>query len=211
MKIFLIILVSIVLFFGILFIANVKLKVYLSEKGYVVIKYLFLRFKYDFYGDNKLKAVKKKHRDNGSKTKSKEKKKDKGKDKTKEGYFKKVFREKGVVDGTVQVLSLIKLIFSKLVELIGKTKVKNFFLDIKVAAAEPSLTAMYYGGVSAVVYPAVGLLNGILPIENQTVNINADYGATNSEIKFEITVKLRVYKLISVAFSFIKEYIKGGF
>lgn len=211
MKIFLIILASIVLFFGILFIANVKLKVYLSEKGYVVIKYLFLRFKYDFYGDNKLKAVKKKHRDNGSKTKSKEKKKDKGKDKEKEGYFKKVFREKGVVDGTVQVLSLIKLIFSKLVELIGKTKVKNLFLDIKVAAAEPSLTAMYYGGVSAVVYPAVGLLNGILPIENQTVNINADYGATNSEIKFEITVKLRVYKLISVAFSFIKEYIKGGF
>lgn len=211
MKIFLIILASIVLFFGILFIANVKLKVYLSEKGYVVIKYLFLRFKYDFYGDNKLKAVKKKHRGNGSKTKSKEKKKDKGKDKEKEGYFKKVFREKGVVDGTVQVLSLIKLIFSKLVELIGKTKVKNFFLDIKVAAAEPSLTAMYYGGVSAVVYPAVGLLNGILPIENQTVNINADYGATNSEIKFEITVKLRVYKLISVAFSFIKEYIKGGF
>ncbi|MEE1025920.1 MAG: hypothetical protein U0L55_02785, partial [Acutalibacteraceae bacterium] len=121
MKIFLIILASIVLFFGILFIANVKLKVYLSEKGYVVIKYLFLRFKYDFYGDNKLKAVKKKHRDNGSKTKSKEKKKDKGKDKEKEGYFKKVFREKGVVDGTVQVLSLIKLIFSKLVELIGKT------------------------------------------------------------------------------------------
>ena len=211
MKIFLIILASIVLFFGILFIANVKLKVYLSEKGYVVIKYLFLRFKYDFYGDNKLKAVKKKHRDNGSKTKSKEKKKDKGKDKEKEGYFKKVFREKGVVDGTVQVLSLIKLIFSKLGEHIGKTKVKNLFLDIKVAAAEPSLTAMYYGGVSAVVYPAVGLLNGILPIENQTVNINADYGATNSEIKFEITVKLRVYKLISVAFSFIKEYIKGGF
>ena len=211
MKIFLIILVSIVLFFGILFIANVKLKVYLSEKGYVVIKYLFLRFKYDFYGDNKLKAVKKKHRDNGSKTKSKEKKKDKGKDKTKEGYFKKVFREKGVVDGTVQVLSLIKLIFSKLVELIGKTKVKNFFLDIKVAAAEPSLTAMYYGGVSAVVYPAVGLLNGILPIENQTVNINADYGATNSEIKFAIIVKLRLYKLISVAFSFIKEFLKGGF
>ena len=211
MKIFLIILASIVLFFGILFIANVKLKVYLSEKGYVVIKYLFLRFKYDFYGDNKLKAVKKKHRDNGSKTKSKEKKKDKGKDKEKEGYFKKVFREKGVVDGTVQVLSLIKLIFSKLVELIGKTKVKNLFLDIKVAAAEPSLTAMYYGGVSAVVYPAVGLLNGILPIENQTVNINADYGATNSEIKFAIIVKLRLYKLISVAFSFIKEFLKGGF
>lgn len=211
MKIFLIVLAFMVLLIGILLIANIKFKVYLSDNGYVVIKYLFLRFKYDFYGDNKLKAVKKKHRDNSSKTKSKEKKKDKGKKEAKEGYLKKVFREKGVVDGTVQVLGLIKLIFSKLAELIGKAKVKNLLLDVKVAAEEPSLTAMYYGGVSAVVYPAVGLLNGILPIENQTVNINADYGVTNSEIKFEIIVKLRVYKLISVAFSFIKEFLKGGF
>lgn len=211
MKTFLIILAFIVLIIGILLIANFKIKVYLSDNGYVVIKYLFLRFKYDVYGDNKLKTVKKKKGANGSKTKSKEKKKDKGKDKTKEGYFKKVFREKGVVDGMVQVLDLIKLIFSKLAELIGKAKVTNLLLDVKVAAEEPSLTAMYYGGVSAVVYPAVGLLNSIIPIENQTVNINADYGATNSEIKFEIIVKLRLYKLISVAFSFIKEFLKGGF
>lgn len=207
MKIFLIILAFIVLFFGILLIANVKLKIYLSEKGYVVIKYLFLRFKYDFYGDNKLKAVKKNSRKDSSKPKSKKQKKDG----EKEGYFKRILRENGVVDGTVQVLNLIKLIFSKLAELIGKTKVKNLFLDIKVAAEEPSLTAMYYGGVSAVVYPAVGLLNGIIPIEKQTVNINADYSVAQSEIKFEVIIKLRVYKLISVVFSFIKEYIKGGF
>ena len=77
MKTFLIILAFIVLIIGILLIANFKIKVYLSDNGYVVIKYLFLRFKYDVYGDNKLKTVKKKKGANGSKTKSKEKEKDK--------------------------------------------------------------------------------------------------------------------------------------
>lgn len=205
MDIFLIVLAVIVLLVGILLVSNVGLKIYLSRDGFVVVKYLFLRFKFDVYGENKLKHIKK------SKPKKAKKKSKKGKEEKKEGYFKKTIEEKGLVEGTVQFLSIIKLIISKIADVASKCKISNLILSIKTAADEPSETAIYYGAVSAVVYPALGVLNGIFPIKKQNVSITADYNAQNPEIEFMVTLKIRVYSLIRVLFSFIKDYIQGGY
>lgn len=199
MTTFLIILAVILLLFGIFLVSAVKLKIYLSENGYIVIKYLFLRFKYDIYGDNKIKRVRKK--DN---------KKCDRKNKEKQGYFKRIYTEEGIVDGTVKLLSTIKHIVSKIIELITECKVDDLILNIKVASDEPAQTAVYYGGVCAVVYPALGILNGMVDIKNQKVNIIADYKSKKIETKFIIVIKLRVFKATKVALSLIKDIIQGG-
>ena len=113
MKIFLIIFAIILFFFGILLVSAVKLKIYLSENGYIVIKYLFLRFRYDIYGDNKIKKVKK------TSVKAK-KRKSTTEPKEKVGYFKKIYTEEGLVEGTVKLLSTIKYIISKILEIISE-------------------------------------------------------------------------------------------
>ena len=208
MNIFLIIFLAILFFFGILLVSNIKLKVYLSKDGYLVVKYLFLRFKYDFYGDNKIKPKKKKK---PVKKRGKIKKNKKQNAKQKGGYFKKLFEEKGVVEGVVQFLSIIKLLISKIATLTSKCKICNLNLDIKIASDEPADTAIYYGAVSSVVYPAIGVLNGIFPIKKQEVIINADYGSKKPKIEFSATLKLRVISLIKVLISFIKDYIQGGY
>jgi len=208
MKIFLIVALSIIAFFGIILISNIKFKIYLSKDGYFVVKYLFLRFRYDVYGENKLKRIKKSKQKKPKKKIKSHKKSDKVK---KEGYFKKLFNEKGVVEGVIQFLSIIKLIISKIADLSSKCKIDNLYLNIKTAADEPAETAMYYGAVSAVVYPAVGVLNGIFPIKKQKVNISADYNADKPEIEFMATLKIRVFNLIKALFSFIKDYIQGGY
>ena len=161
MNIFWIVLLSIVAFFGIILVSNIRFKVYLSKDGYLVIKYLFLRFRYDVYGENKLKRVKRKKQ---KKEKVKIKKLKKDSKPKKEGYLKKLFDEKGAVEGVIQFLSLIKLIISKIAGLSSKCKINNLVLNIKTASEDPSETAIYYGAVSAVVYPAIGVLNGIFPI-----------------------------------------------
>ena len=202
MNTFLIVILAIITFFGIILISNIKLKIFLSNDGYIVVKYLFLRFKYDVYGENKLKCIKKK-KPQKTKKKIKEVKKD--------GYFKKLFEEKGVVEGVVQFLSLIKLIFCKIADITSKCKIDDFYLNIKTAADNPAETAIYYGAVSSIVYPAIGVFNGIFPIKKQNVNICADYGSQKPEFEFKIILKVRVCSLIKVLFSFIKDYIQGGY
>jgi hypothetical protein len=152
------------------------------------------------YGGEKLKPVKK----NGKKTSPKEQTK-------KEGYFKKLYREDGLLDGTVKLLSTVKEIVSKLFKLLSECEVEKLNLDITVAASEPSDTAIYYGGVCAAVYPAVGLLNGIVTVKNQKVNIKADYDAKAPNIDFVVIIKLRVFRALKFAFVLIKEFIQGGF
>ena len=204
MKIFLIIFAIILFFFGILLVSAVKLKIYLSENGYIVIKYLFLRFRYDIYGDNKIKKVKK------TSVKAK-KRKSTTEPKEKVGYFKKIYTEEGLVEGTVKLLSTIKYIISKILEIISECKVDNLVLNIKIASDDPARTALTYGGVCAVAYPALGILNGIVNIKKQNVNITADYKLKKPEVLFMLVIKLRVFKAIKVALSLIRDIIQGGF
>lgn len=203
MKIFLIIFAIILFFFGILLVSAVKLKIYLSENGYIVIKYLFLRFRYDIYGDNKIKKVKK------TSVKAK-KRKSTTEPKEKVGYFKKIYTEEGLVEGTVKLLSTIKYIISKILEIISECKVDNLVLNIKIASDDPARTALTYGGVCAVAYPALGILNGMVDIKKQNVSILADYNAKTIEAKFLVIIKLRVFKATKVALSLIKDIIQGG-
>lgn len=200
MKIFLIVLLIIFCFFGILLISSVNFKVYLSKDGYFIVKYLFFSFKYDVYGENKLKSVKKTSSLKNDKSTKKN-----------QGYFKKIFSQKGIVEGVVHFLNIVKLIVLKIYELAVKCEIKDFVLNIKTVGKEPAEAAIYYGALCSVIYPAIGVLNGIFPIQKQNININADYDAKNPEVEFSATFKVRVLKSIKVLCSFIKEYIQGGF
>lgn len=204
MQIFLIVLAVLLLLFGIVLFSAVKLKLYLSKDGYLIIKYLFFSFKYDIYGDDKLKQITKKD------TKKSKKSETKSSDK-KEGYFKRIYTKEGIVEGTFKLLSIIKYIFSKIIELLGKCSIDNLVLNIKVATDDPAETAICYGGVCAVVYPTLGILNGMANVKKQKVNITTDYNSKNIEVSFMIFIKLPVFKATKVAFSLIKDSIQGGF
>ena len=203
MQIFLIILAVLLLFFGIVLLSAVKFKIYLSKDGYIIIRYLFFCFKYDIYGDTKIKKVKKTPKKSAEKSKQNTSKNPK----KKEGYFKKIYSDEGIVEGTIKLLSTIKHMVSKIIELVTECNINNLILDIKVASEDPAETAICYGGVCSVVYPALGILNGIANIKKQNVNILADYNLKKPEVSFIIILKLRIFKAIKVAFSLIKDLI----
>lgn len=202
MKIFFAIIAVFAIIIFVLFSAKIKLKIYLSKDGYIVVKYLFLKLRYDFYGDNNLKP---KNKGEAIPQKNKKSKAEK------QGYIKKTYAEQGAVEGTIQILSVIKLVFLKFANLITKSSAEYLNLNIDVASDDAATTAMYYGSICAVVYPAVGLLNGIIPIKKQNICINADYSQNNTSVQFELFLSLRVYKSLSVVFSLIKEFLQGGF
>lgn len=195
--IFLIVLAIILFIIGIILFANIKLKIYLSKKGYIVIKCLFLKFEYDFYGQDKFKKNPRK------KVKEKGKKADQPKD----SYIKKIYKKHGLVDGTVELLGIIKNVVSKIVLLLSKARMTNLNLKIVVTGSDPAATAITYGAVSAVVYPVIGIINGIIDVDKQNVNIVADYNQKTPQVEFESKIKMPVYKAISVAFSLIKDFL----
>lgn len=198
MKIFLIILAIFLVIIGVSLFAKIKLKIYLSKKGYIVIKFLFFKFVYDFYGQDKIKKIPRK------KAKKQE---DKNQNKSSDSYIKKIYKKHGVVDGTVELLGIIKNIVSKIILLLSKARMTCLNLKIVVAGDDPAITAISYGAVSAVVYPAIGLINGIIQVDKQNVNITADYNAKTPQVEFLSKIKIPVYKALSVAFSLIKDFL----
>lgn len=195
MKIFLIILFSVIALFMILLLANIRLKLYLSKDGYLVLRYLFLRFRFELYGENQVKR--------------KKKEKKKAPKKEKQGYIKKIYDKNGPLEGTSQLLSIIKLLLSKLFSLFSKATITKLDLNITVTGDDPAETAINYGAVSAVVYPTIGIINGIFTVKKQNVILNADYDSTEPKIYFKCWIKVRLISVIKVFISFIKDYIKN--
>ncbi len=194
--VFLIVLLIILAVIAIALISNLKIKLYLSKDGFLIFSFLFFKIRYDFYGENKVKRVKKTKKGKGKTSKT-----------NKEGYFKKIFREKGVIEGSVEILSILKSIISKIFETISKATITKLNLNITVAGEDPALTAVTYGGVCAVVYPIIGLINGISTVKNQNVIIGADYETKDSKGEFLVEIKMKAYKSIHVVLSLIKEFL----
>ncbi len=202
MKVFLIILLLVVALICLLIFASIRLKVYLSKDGYLTVRYLFLRFRFEIYGDGKLK-IKKSDKPKGKKLVKKSKKTEKP------GFIKRLYKEKGAVEGTVELLSLVKLLLSKMALLFSKSEISKLELDIKITGDDPSSVAIFYGAVSSFVYPAVGLINGIFKVKKQHINLFADYESKHSEVRFYAYIKVKIISVIWVVISFIKDYIKN--
>lgn len=196
MKIFLIILgLLIVLFSLAFFFGKIRLKLYLSKQGYIVVQFLFLKYTIDLYG--------KKHKKEKTKPNKKTDKKAK-----KDGYVKKLYKQKGVLDATTEILSVIKEIFLKIASLFSQSTIEEFNLELTVSEKDPALTAITYGAASTLVYTTVGLLNGILPIKKQNVNLVANYDKEKTNLVFYAYATVHFKNAVSAAGLFLKEYIK---
>lgn len=194
MEIFLIIILLLILLVSIALVAKIKLKLFLSKEGYMVVQFLFFKYTVDFYGR---KAKKQKT----SKTKQKSKPE-------KDSYVKKLFKQKGVVDGTVELFSVIKEIVLKISSLFSKSTVEELNFKMTVSQKDPALTAVTYGAVSTLVYSSIGILNGILPIKKQNVNLFASYEDVETQVDFYAFITVHFKNVISAGYLFIKEYIK---
>ena len=198
MKIFLIIVLVLSFLLSIALIAKIKLKLFLSKQGYMVVQFLFFKYTVDFYG-KKTKKQKEKQKPKKDKTKSKS-----GKD----GYIKKLYKQKGVVDATTELMSIIKEIILKISSILSKSTIEELNFEMTVSEKDPALTAITYGAVSSLVYPAIGMINGILPVKRQNINLVANYENKDFDVNFNAYITVKFKNIISAGYLFLKEYIK---
>ena len=182
---------GILLFLISLFFLWVKVRIIYNETLKVTVGVLFFNFK--------LIPAKEK----------KEKKPKKGKEIT----LEKVVEEKKeeVKPNILELISLIKNIITKITEQFNKhLNVSIKELHIKVATDDAAKTALLYGAVSqSVVYLLEIIQKNVKKVKKGRILVVSDFTGTDFDARINITFKLRVWQILSLALKTAFTYIKS--
>ena len=109
-------------------------------------------------------------------------------------------------------LNELKLILESARCALGKfvryLNIRNLYMDINIGTEDAFLTAMLYGGVAAGIGTLFPILNQNLKIKKKSINVTADFGAMDSTVYMEVTLSLRIWQIIVVAYAFAVQYLK---
>ena len=131
---------------ALLLLSSVSFKICLDGDVQLIIRYLFIKKKVPY----KPEKVKKAEMEDQKGTDRKPKKS--------EPYLKKSIREKGIAATVSELSDVLFAILKKLGNIIRHIRVRRFRLNITAAADDPAVTAIEYGSICAVVFPAVSVL-----------------------------------------------------
>ena len=122
--------------------------------------------------------------------------------KDKQGKKKKSFKSflKGhSLSGKLSALfNILNEILNKAKFLLKRSKVEKFELDVTVAGDDAAVTAIEYGAVCAVVYPAVSLILNYNKALKENINIVCDHTNTKPTLKFYGVVSIRLIHLLAL-------------
>ena len=108
--------------------------------------------------------------------------------------LKESIATQGVGTTLGQILRVLLSLVREIVHLLPKCKLRKLKLRAVCGAEEPDDAAMAYGELCAVVYPAQGVLDHIVPINRKklTVDLRCDYEKTEREVELEAHIRVRL-------------------
>ena len=119
------------------------------------------------------------------------------------GTLQKILKHLGF-KGTVNLLFSEEIgFFSRLKYILKKLIVSQFKLNISVSGDDAAQTALLYGGVCSVLYPAVAFLESFITFKEDELKILCDYEKDKSELHLFIEAKIRVVYLLIAVFKLI--------
>lgn len=177
----------------------VFVEVIIADEVKITVSYLFVK-----------KQVNKKENPVSNPTESadEDKKEKKKKKKQKKNYVRELIEEKGLAAAISDIIFLLKSAFKRVLWVLGKFRVVKFRLDICVADNDAATAAIHYGGVCAVVYPALGFLHSCLTFKcKENIGVFCKYD--NSESKIDLHAKLYILPInvIFAVCSFLFSYL----
>ncbi|MBR4761006.1 MAG: DUF2953 domain-containing protein [Clostridia bacterium] len=195
----LIIIVAVFAFIALLLLIPISAEVSFHDEFFAVIRYGGIKiFK---SGKNKKTQGKPAGEDEASKKQEKSKPE-------KQGFIATVFKEKGKIAGLKFCFSLFELALKKIVWVLKRIKFKKFYLDISVASDDAAHTAIAYGALCAVAYPAVNLIERYSSFDIKKINIYTDFDKLSPEIEGSIQLKTRLIFALIAAVSLFFAYLK---
>ena len=167
---------------------------------------LILKIKYSgitFFDSEKKVKVKKSKK---GKKQAKEKSQDNAP--KKENFFKKTYKQKGLLAAIRYFSEIFILLLKKLCWVIKHFKFRKVYLELSVAAPDAADTALNYGRVCSAVYPVLSFLQSNADFKAKNININADFDKTESKLELSFSVTTKLFFWVVAAMSALFEYLK---
>lgn len=193
------IILGILLFLFLLTLFNIYVYVIYDNELFLSVKVAFIKIKILPPEEKKKKAEKKPKKE---KKKKKKKKSDEKPEKKKPNKLTAYFKQKGV-SGIVNIVKRIsKLAVGVLKDLFKKITIEKLKIEIKIAGETAEDTAVRYGEVCSVFFPALRLITQIVKVKIYDVNVNPDFtDGAKSDAKADVVAKIRILSLLKIAFS----------
>ena len=185
------VILGIILALGILLFCPVSLYISFEEEISMNCKFLFIKFNIYPQKDGKRKKEKKIKKDENKNSKN--------------NKIRGIIKEKGLSGFLQLIKKLLSMAFGILKVFFKHLHVDSFSLNIMVAEEDSASTAVKYGTVCSIVYPALNIIFKNLYKETYSVIIYPSF----IEHKSKVTLKMKAHiKLIYILICAIKTFFK---
>ena len=190
------IILGILLLLFLLTLLNVWAFISYNEELRVVVKIAFIKLQL-------VPPKQKKEKKKPKKPKKKQEKKPLKKKSQKEKAFsiKDYVKEKGV-SGILNIVKNIAVLAAEVLkDLFSRITVTKFTLKIRIAGSDAADSAVKYGKVCSVLYPALKLIAEVVTIEDYDIDVEPDFSdEPKNSAQAEIKARIRVISIIAVVF-----------
>ena len=149
--------------------------------------------------------------------KHKKKSKDKAigskKAKDKPSYIKQLIEQNGLLGAIKELLFIVKTILSRGIKMAHHIRVKRFDMVVTAASDDPAKTAVEYGALCSVIFPALSGFQGLMKWNDRKTNVlvNSDFCTEKPSLFVDFKIKLRLFFIakagLSVIFALVKRKI----
>ena len=127
-------------------------------------------------------------------------------DTEKSNFFQKIKKKRGFAGSVKELFNFADTCFKKIKKLLKHIKIRRLFLDIIVASSDAATTALEYGAVCSCVYPVLSFLTSAADVKLKQVNIKSDFNASNPDLSFSLSARLRMVYLLIAAAGLLSEF-----
>lgn len=166
-----------------------KVRIFVSYKDSIFIEARYLFWKIVFPSNKSEKKHKKK-----------KVRKDKQVEEKPKLEFRDIFIKHGI-SGFIDLLNDAVEVYKKHKQHLKFTAVDSVVLDISVSRDNAADTAIFYGEMCAVVYPAFSLISKVCKHKKCEVSVYPDFNKKDSQVNFSAELSIRLMFVVSFAIS----------
>lgn len=128
-------------------------------------------------------------------------------EKPKSNIFSKFYQNQGF-DGVVTLIqntaASLNAVFKRALHAVT---VKNLSINLQVAGEDSAQTAIRYGTICSLVFPAVGAIRAAIRVKEYHLNINPDFLGNENKASFHTVILVSPIKLIIAAIIFLFDFL----
>ncbi len=189
---FFIIIFSIIMVIVLILCIRIFVELNYDDKFYFEVKWLFI--KYQIY------PTKEKSKEEPKEQTEKIKKTEKSKKTEKKPNPIKAFYNNQGIEGVVELIESSASAISGMFKRIAKAIiVNNLFVDMTISGEDSAKTALKYGKMCAILYPAVGSIYSVMKIQKYHVNINPDFINSSNQAIFNVAFSFLPIRITNAA------------